>query len=72
VFRRHGSNKSIRLTTSISVLSQESAEVATLGVIDASVAYEVLDVPFNDCGRHLEFFAFRSSRMLPPFCFLAM
>jgi uncharacterized protein YegP (UPF0339 family) len=72
VFKRK--NESIMLTTSIYVLSQEIAEVTTLGVIDASVAFEVLDVPFNDCGlrRNLEVFAFRSVRMQPPFGFLPM
>jgi hypothetical protein len=68
-------DESIMLNTSISVLSQEVAEVTTLGVIDASVAFEaVLDVTFNDCGlrRNLEVFAFRSVRMQPPFGFLPM
>jgi hypothetical protein len=60
------------LITNATVLSQEVAKVATLRVKHTSVAFKVLDIPFNDCGLHLELITFRSFRILPPFSFLLM
>ena len=60
------------LITNVTVLSQAIAKVATLRVKDAAVAFKVLDVPFNDCGLHLELIIFRCFRILPPFSFLPM